>query len=106
MTGLKPYLHPGKCNSNPVYVCMQEKEERLVEKDVLAVKVKHCRDALVAKVDEVLLLEEEHAQLQKEFEAQRNTMAVSCPCWLPTCASSLSLFFGTWPSSQLFRQSC
>jgi len=79
---------------------VQEKEERLVEKDVLAVKVKQCRNALVAKVNEVLLLEQEHAQVQKELEAQRNATAVSCPCWLPTCMPSLS--FALW---NLARQS-
>lgn len=50
-----------------------------MEKDLLAVEVNRCRSALAAKVDEVLLLEHERAQLQKEFEEKRSAVAVSRP---------------------------
>lgn len=59
-------------------VRMQDKEGRLVEKDVLAVDVMRCREALAAKVDEVLLVEQERAELQKTLEERRSEMVVGC----------------------------
>ncbi len=55
-----------------------------MEKDLLAVEVNGCRSALAAKVDEVLLLEHERAQLQEEFEEKRSAVAVGSPLSLLT----------------------
>ncbi len=66
-------------------LCTQDKDSALVDKDVLAVDVARCREALVAKVDEVLLVEHERAQLQESLEARRSAMAVGslkCTCMM------------------------
>ncbi|BDA41482.1 Coiled-coil domain-containing protein 39 [Coccomyxa sp. Obi] len=64
-----------ECTSRSLKQTTKEKEDRLVEKDLLAVEVNRCRSALAAKVDEVLVLEHERAQLQKEFEEKRSAVA-------------------------------
>ncbi|CAL8461790.1 g1321 [Coccomyxa elongata] len=64
-----------ECTSRSLKQTTKDKDDRLVEKDLLAVDFNGCRSALAAKVDEVLLLEHERAQLQKEFEEKRIAVA-------------------------------
>ncbi|EIE25223.1 hypothetical protein COCSUDRAFT_61461 [Coccomyxa subellipsoidea C-169] len=69
-----------ECTSRCLRDTTKDKDSAVVDKDVLAVDVARCREALVAKVDEVLLVEHERAQLQESLEERRSAMAEEKDC--------------------------
>ena len=76
-----------------------------MEKDLLAVDINRCRNALAAKVDEVLLLEHDRAQLQKDFEERRSAVAVGSPSDLIGSAPQQLCDFPSFPDPGVYFSS-
>lgn len=56
---------------------MQDKEDRLVEHDVLALEVRRLRNLLSARADEVFSLKNRKFQLQCSMEERKHEIEVS-----------------------------